>query len=158
MEFDIDKIEEILGYTFKNKELLKQSFTRRSYSVENSGENNEVLEFIGDNVLDMVVVKNLTGVFDSGISQGQFKSLYNENALTELKKKLVERKKLARRIEELDLAKYLIMGKGEIKNNAQEEDSVKEDLFEAIVGGVALDTAWDFCKIEKVVKNLLSIN
>lgn len=158
MEFDIDKIEEILGYIFKNKELLKQSFTRRSYSVENSGENNEVLEFIGDNVLDMVVVKNLTGVFDSGISQGQFKSLYNENALTELKKKLVERKMLARRIEELDLAKYLIMGKGEIKNNAQEEDSVKEDLFEAIIGGVALDTAWDFCKIEKVVKNLLSIN
>ena len=158
MEFDIDRIEEILGYIFKNKELLKQSFTRRSYSVENSGENNEVLEFIGDNVLDMVVVKNLTGVFDSGISQGQFKSLYNENALTELKKKLVERKKLARRIEELDLAKYLIMGKGEIKNNAQEEVSVKEDLFEAIIGGVALDTAWDFCKIEKVVKNLLSIN
>ena len=37
-----------IGYDFKNLDLLQQAFTRRSYTVENGGENNEVLEFIGD--------------------------------------------------------------------------------------------------------------
>ena len=44
---------------FKNLDLLNQAFTRRSYSEENGGENNEVLEFIGDKALDFAVIKLL---------------------------------------------------------------------------------------------------
>ena len=47
-----------IGYDFKNLDLLQQAFTRRSYTAENGGENNEVLEFIGDKALDFVVVKD----------------------------------------------------------------------------------------------------
>ena len=49
--------EQIGGYRFNNPGLLEQAFTRRSYSEENGGENNEVLEFYGDKVLDFIVVK-----------------------------------------------------------------------------------------------------
>ena len=46
---------------------------------------------------------------------------------------------LAQRIDKLDLAQFLILGKGDQKKHVQEEASVKEDLFEAILGTVALD-------------------
>ena len=49
-----------IGYDFKNLDLLQQAFTRRSYTAENGGENNEVLEFIGDKALDFVVVASLS--------------------------------------------------------------------------------------------------
>ena len=48
-----------IGYKFKNIDLLNQAFTRRSYTEENGGENNEILEFIGDKALDLAVVKVL---------------------------------------------------------------------------------------------------
>ncbi len=53
-------IEEKIGYEFENKMLLQQAFTRRSYSNEHNCEDNEVLEFIGDKVLDFIVVKILS--------------------------------------------------------------------------------------------------
>ena len=56
---DLIFIQNQIGYEFKNLDLLQQAFVRRSYSQENGGENNEVLEFIGDKVLDLFVVKLL---------------------------------------------------------------------------------------------------
>ena len=47
-EKEIKFIQDQIGYTFKNQELLVQAFTRRSYSMEKGGQDNEVLEFIGD--------------------------------------------------------------------------------------------------------------
>lgn len=44
-------VQNQIGYEFKNQRLLRQAFVRKSYSAENGGENNEVLEFIGDTVL-----------------------------------------------------------------------------------------------------------
>ena len=52
-------IQNHMDYVFKNTDLLVQAFTRRSYSEENGGEDNEVLEFVGDKALDFIVVKYL---------------------------------------------------------------------------------------------------
>ena len=57
---DLMFIQSQIGYEFKNLDLLQQAFTRRSYSEENGGENNEVLEFLGDKVLSIAVVKALS--------------------------------------------------------------------------------------------------
>lgn len=57
---DLIGIENQIDYKFKNKDLLQQAFIRRSYSAEKGGSDNEVLEFIGDKVLDMIVVQMLT--------------------------------------------------------------------------------------------------
>ena len=62
-ELGFKMVQAQIGYTFKNIDLLNQAFTRRSYTEENGGENNEVLEFIGDKALDFAVIKILIEKF-----------------------------------------------------------------------------------------------
>ena len=169
-----------IGYTFNNNNLLEQAFTRRSFSEEQGGENNEVLEFIGDKVLDLIVVKYLTekysnakGIcekFTPGIERslkycfGQIKfpeenvfiSDYSEAELTELKKVLVQKKTLATRIDKMGLSDFLLMGKGDVLQNRNDENSVKEDLFEAILGAIAIDCNWNMEKLQNAVMTMLA--
>lgn len=158
-------IQDQIGYNFQNTDLLQQAFVRRSYSKEYGGEDNEILEFIGDKVLDLIVIKLLTEKYGCFISDyedynpneefDEFSCSKNEAELTELKKKLVQKKTLADRINVLDLADYLIMGNGDVQNNINQEMSVKEDLFEAIIGAVALDSDWDMKELQEVVQIML---
>lgn len=151
-----DKIEQQIGYEFKKRLLLQQAFTRKSYTDEtHDGDNNEVLEFIGDKVLDLVIVKALAETYGEVNDRDEFECEYTEGKLTELKKRLVESKMLAERIDELGFAKYLIMGKADKKNNVQETASVKEDLFEAIIGAVAIDSDWDIEAMQEAVEFML---
>lgn len=157
---ELELIQNTIDYHFDNDDLLQQAFTRRSYTEENGSENNEVLEFIGDKALDIVVMKVLMKRFGH-ITDGdyqEFKTKYDEGKFTEIKKELVERKMLSKCIDNIGFNQYLIMGKGDKKKNVQEEESVKEDLFEAIVGAVAIDSDWDFNAIEEVVKMMLDFN
>lgn len=161
----LDKVQSCIGYDFKNTDLLQQAFVRKTYAKENDGEDNEVLEFIGDKVLDIVVVKYLIDKFgyltsdcddyDKNDDFNEFCCEYSEGQLTELKKKLVERNTLADRIDRLEFADYLILGKGDIKNKVYEEASVKEDLFEAIIGAVTIDSNWDWGEIRSVIEYML---
>lgn len=162
---DLKIIQERIGYTFRNEDLLQQAFVRRTYSKENGGQNNEVLEFIGDKALDFIIVKMLAeefGYFASDCEDfdkekdfDEFISEYQENKLTEIKKKMVEKTNLSKCMDNLKLAEYLIMGKGDCKSNVQNELSVKEDLFEAIIGAVALDSNWDLKEIESTIVYML---
>ena len=116
-----------IGYSFKNLDLLQQAFTRRSYTVENGGENNEVLEFIGDKALDFVVVKLLIQKYGhlangdpidgtkisvweqefkynkatyEAATVNDFGCDYDENELSKIKSRMVNKKALARRMDE----------------------------------------------------------
>ena len=141
---DYEEVEQLIGYEFNNRLLLQQAFTRKSYTNETHDcDNNEVLEFVGDKVLDLIVVKALCEYYGEINNRNEFACELNEGKLTELKKQLVESKMLAHRIDELGFAQYLIMGKGDKKNYVQEDMHVKEDLFEAILGAVAIDSNWD---------------
>ncbi len=185
--FESEKIEALIGYHFDNYALLRQAFVRRSYTEETGGENNEVLEFIGDKALDVAVVRFLTQTFGSvnydeedeykrstahlyynpkapfyfKILTGkekeypEYRCLLNEGELTKLKQRMVEKKTLAKRVDELGLARYLIVGGGDKAKDIIKEDSVKEDLFEAVIGAVAIDSNWDFGKIVHVVETML---
>ncbi len=177
---DLMFIQSQIGYDFKNLDLLQQAFVRCSYSQENGGENNEVLEFIGDKVLDFFVVKllitrnsNSVGLykkFDPTIKnswsyelekksfpeENVLLSNYSEAELTEIKKLLVQKKTLANRIDDLGLADYLLMGHGDILQNIGEENSVKEDLFEAILGAIAIDSNWNTEDLQNAVDIMLS--
>lgn len=89
--------------------LLRQAFIRRSYSKENGGQNNEILEFIGDKALDLAVIKKLTEYYDGQINEdNEFETEkgVTEGTLTDTKKKLVERSMLAHRIEVMGLQDY----------------------------------------------------
>ena len=149
----INLVQGQIGYTFKNPDLLLQAFTRRSYASENGGEDNEILEFIGDKALDLAVINLL--VSEYGEIQEVFKSSLDEGELTKIKSRMVQKNTLAQRMDEMGFAEHLFMGKGDMKNNIAEEPSVKEDLFEAIIGAVALDCNWDFAKICSVVEAML---
>ena len=118
-EKEIKFIQDQIGYTFKNQELLVQAFTRRSYSMENGGQDNEVLEFIGDKALDFVVVKQLSEEFGHYSKKyqnwekwgkteetGTFISDLDEGELTEIKKQLVQKNTLADAIDNLGIAYY----------------------------------------------------
>ena len=156
---DYVEIEQQIGYQFDKWQLLQQAFTRKSYTDEtHDGDNNEVLEFIGDKVLDLVIVKALTEYYGDVNDRNEFECECTEGKLTEIKKRLVESKMLAKRIDELGFAKYLIMGKGDRKKNVQEEASVKEDLFEAILGAVAIDSEWDMDAMQDAVEMMLHLD
>ena len=175
-------VQEQIGYDFKNLDLLQQAFTRRSYTAENGGENNEVLEFIGDKALDFVIVKLLIqkyghlangdpvdgtklSAWEQEFKRNQegyeapavnsFGCDYDEDDLSKIKSRMVNKKALARRMDELGFSEHLIMGKGDIQNNINQEDSVKEDLFEAIIGAVAIDSGWNLKDLQKVVEVML---
>ena len=158
-------IQDQIGYQFKNLDLLQQAFVRRSYSQENGGEDNEVLEFIGDRALDIVVVKYLADTyggfareyedFDADDDYDEFYCAYDESELSKIKQSLVCRKNLAKCIEKLELEEFLIMGESDVQQQIWKQDSVKEDLFEAIVGAVTLDSQWNFDQIEDAVKIML---
>lgn len=100
-ENDFIFIQDQIAYNFNNLDLLQQAFVRRSFSKENGGEDNEVLEFIGDKVLDFIIVKLLDEEygyflsecddFDKNEEFDEFVTEYNENRLTEIKKKLVQK-------------------------------------------------------------------
>ncbi len=81
----------------------------------------------------------------------------NEGSLTNIKKKLVNKKMLAHRIEILGFNEYLFMGKGDIQQHKENEDSVKEDLFEAILGAIAIDSKWNPDILENSVSFMLNM-
>ncbi len=159
----LEDVQKLIGYQFDNTNLLFQAFKRRSYSEENGGENNEVLEFVGDRVLDLYVTKIIIdkyGYIKANLENIEFaipKSM-NEGSLTNIKKSLVNKNMLSKQIDRLELKNYLIMGKGDILQGNQDGISVKEDLFEAILGAIAIDSAWDPVKLEKSVRLMLDID
>ncbi len=170
---DMPIVEAKIGYEFKEKSLLGQAFVRKSFGVEHDVPHNEILEFVGDKVLDIAVIRLLINEHCSMTVDWKYQEQLkyqpvrkfnepnvlhankDEGELTEIKKALVQRKNLARRIDELDLVKYIILNQSDIDNSVAEKDSVKEDLFEAILGAVALDCNWDMEVLTRVVDQML---
>lgn len=166
LEYKLPSIEEMIGYPFSKKGLLVQAFTRSSYSVEHGFPSNEVLEFIGDKVIDFAVVKAIETKFgalmpeDDSEGNQSFSITTNqtESDFTEIKKKLVCNEYLASIIDLLNLSDYFLLGRSDIDNKVNDETKVKADLLEAIIGAIAIDSKWDMPVLEKVCDRMLSIN
>lgn len=164
-----EAIENQIDYHFKNPDLLYQAFTRSTYASENGGYDNEELEFIGDKVLDLIVIKIFTERYGYMVDEeedydakNQWNEFYfdgqNEGSLTDLKAKLVCKKNLSERITALGFHHFLFMGTSDISNQVENEDSAKEDLFEAILGAVALDSKWNIESMQNVVEAMLDFD
>ena len=165
----IEEVESKISYYFDNKDLLLQAFTRSSYSAQYGGENNEVLEFIGDKVLDFYVVKIIAERFGFLKHQSDYYDKENDNDefcivahmneadFTQLKQEIVSNKTLAKRIDRLGFAKYLYLGDTDIDNNVVAQEKVKADLFEAILGAIAIDSDWNSDKVQNSLEFMLQI-
>lgn len=169
MAIDLENIQKTIRYKFNNVDLLQQAFVRRSYSAENGGQNNEVLEFIGDKALDLAVIRIMMERFGQVTEDKEwkefklrnpkyFKTKLEEGKFTDIKTDLVKKNALSSCMDKLGFHQQLIMGKGDISQNIQEQDSVKEDLFEAIVGAVAIDSNWDMDVITDVVEMMIDFD
>ncbi len=136
MIFVIYECEERLGYTFKDKTLLRTCFTHSSYSHEHGGKNNEILEFFGDAILEFVVTEYL---FSKYPTEG-------EGVLTGYRQQIVSRKPLAEAIVRLGLNEFILFGEGERKNPPEHHEAACENLFEALVAGIYVDGGLDEAK------------
>ena len=168
----LDDVQKKIGYWFDNEDLLLQAFTRSSYSSQHGGENNEVLEFLGDRVLDFYVVKVISDRFGFVKSQSDYYdeendldeycivAHKNEADFTELKKQIVSNETLAKTIDKLGLFKHMYLGDTDIENPKFKDNliKVKADLFEAILGAVAIDSDWNQDELQNVVEFMLQID
>ena len=158
----IDLIEKKLGYEFNNKALLVQAFTRESYAKEQrvkglDVQSNEQLEYFGDSVLNYLVVCGQLDHFTKVMDNTGLHVLYKEGKLSEFNSHWTDKSMLSKCIDALGIAKYLIMSKGDINQKVNENESVKEDLFESLVGAIWIDSEKDISRIQNIIYSMLNI-
>lgn len=135
------KIEEKIGYTFRDGALLERAFTHASASVRDNYQN---LEFLGDSVLGFIVSRTLYSEYADT----------DEGGLTKMRAAVVSERPLAAAIDRLGVAEELITGESEKKNGVSDHSSVKCDLFESLTAAIYLDGGLD--EAEKFVLGALS--
>ncbi len=157
----IEHIEEVIGYRFRDRALLRQAFTRESFCNEarqrrgdNEIQSNEVLEFCGDSVLSCAIVSILMETCSVRTDKGMLTRL-NEGNFSVIKSNLTNKTMLGLKMAEMDLAHLLFVGYGDRQKKIWEEQSVREDLFESIIGAVWFDCGRDIETIIRIVRALL---
>ena len=135
----MEQLEQIIGYTFQNKKLLKQALTHSSYANEKKLGKlgcNERLEFLGDAVLELISSDFLYAKFPQ-IPEGE---------LTKKRASLVCEPSLAYCARQFDLPQYLLLGKGENMTGGRNRDSIVSDATEALLGAIYLDGGFEHAK------------
>ena len=158
----IPEIEAVLGYTFKDKALLIQAFTRTSFcnehraSAEADYQSNEVLEFFGDAVLSAAIISLLIKTSSERYAHGIHTAL-SEGDFSNVKSHLSDKSNLSVSMRRLGLQKYLLMGEGDKKMGMQNEPSVMEDLFESLVGAIYIDCDMQMNVVINAVSRMLDV-
>ncbi len=148
----LGELEEILGYSFRNRELLLQALTHKSYVNENrhkdgDGGNlidNERLEFLGDAVLELLVSEYL-------YRQHPDKP---EGELSRMRSQIVNSEALARFAGKLGLGDFLRLGRGEERQGGRLRTSLLADAFEALLAALYLDSAME--NLQGLVEELVT--
>lgn len=139
------KLEKKINYKFKNKDLLKCALTHKTYAFEARApiEFNERLELLGDSILGFVIAEQL------------YKSnkYFSEGELTRRRSTLVSNNFLAEKARELEIGKFLLLGRGEKKQNGDKNPTNLANALEALIGSIYLDS--DIKKIKKFILNNL---
>ena len=127
---DTARLEENLGYTFKDKQLLKTALTHSSYANEShdGSPSNERLEFLGDSVLSIIVSDHIYKRYNTP-----------EGELTKLRASLVCEASLYEFAKQLDIGSFMLLGRGERNHKGGERPSILADAFEAVLAAVYLD-------------------
>ncbi len=134
MSFQLQEVEKKINYQAKNPHWLEQAFCHKSYHKEFPELNhNEILEFLGDAVLDLVVSDLLMEKFaedQEGSLSRKRASIVNEESLFELAKKN-------------SMDQYLLIGEREANNFLNENPRIVASVFEAVVGAIYKDSGFE---------------
>ncbi|MGD0976675.1 MAG: ribonuclease III [Minisyncoccia bacterium] len=132
---NLSELENKIGVNFKNKDLLLQALTHRSYLNENPKwhlDQNERLEFLGDAVLELSVTEFL------------YKNYPNpEGELTSWRAALVNAIILSRITEKFDLNSFLLLSRGEAKDTGRARQYILANAIEALIGAIYLDQGYE---------------
>lgn len=123
---DYSQLEKRLNYTFKDKQLIIEALTHKSYKKPY---NNERLEFLGDAVLDLIVGEYLFNKFPNS----------NEGFLSKIRASLVNESGFTLLAQAIDLGSYIFLSPAEENNNGRKKPSLLSNAFEAIVGAIYLE-------------------
>ena len=129
---ELKELEKKIGYEFSEKKLLGQAVTHSSFSNEqkiNKYKNYERLEFLGDAVLELLSSRFFFETYPD-MSEGE---------MTRLRSSMVCEPALAFCARDLDLGKYILLGKGEEATGGRKRDSIISDVMEAVIGAIYLD-------------------
>ncbi|MDI6717633.1 MAG: ribonuclease III [Patescibacteria group bacterium] len=146
MDFSI--LENRIDVEFKNKNLLKEALTHRSYINENPSwgiPHNERLEFLGDAVLELAVTENLFRQYPD----------YPEGELTNIRAALVNYQILAKLAKEIKLDKFIFLSKGEARDTDRAKEVILANAFESLIGAIYLDKEYETAA-KFIKKNILS--
>lgn len=132
---DLSLLEERIGYTFKDRELLTMALRHSSFSNElklrgTKAECNERLEFFGDSVLSLIVSDYLYFRYSAN----------QEGDLTKIRAAVVCERALAGYAAQIGLGDFLSLGRGEELNRGRERASITSDAFEALLAAVYIDS------------------
>lgn len=146
--YTLEELENRIGYRFKDKSLLKQAVTHSSFTNEqkiNKLKHYERLEFLGDAVLELVSSEFLFKEYPQ-LQEGQ---------LTKLRASMVCEPALAFCARDIELGKFMLLGKGEESTGGRERDSLTSDVMEAVIGAIFLDGGMERAK-EHIYRFVLS--
>jgi ribonuclease-3 len=130
------ELEDRLGYRFKEIKWLDQALTHKSFVYETNHPEkvaNEVLEFLGDSVLNLAVSYLL--FLKSPDAQ--------EGTLSMMRSQLVKRSSLASLSKELQLEGYLLLGKSQYSDGGMQKSSILANTYEALIGAIFMDSGFD---------------
>ena len=133
---NLETIEKDLGYSFKDRTLLIEALTHRSYHHENPervSSYNERLEFIGDSVLGLVVVEYLF----------RYSKDFSESEMSEIKSYIVRGSLLSEIAAGISLGAYVRLGRGEEETGGRAKKSILANAMEAVFGAVYLDGGYE---------------
>jgi len=139
MKPDFTKFEQSSGITFKNKGLLMQAFTHRSYLNEHRDiemGHNERLEFLGDAVLELIVTEYLYGKYPDK----------TEGELTSYRSALVKAETLSESAAKIGMNDFLLLSRGEAKDIGRARQIILANTIEALIGAIFLDQGYEMAK------------
>ncbi len=128
----IKELEQKIEYCFRDKTLIRQALTHSSFANEqkiNRYKNYERIEFLGDAVLELVASQYLFETFPD-MPEGQ---------MTKVRSSTVCEPALAYCAKDIELEKYILLGKGEERTGGRNRDSIISDVMEAVIGAIYLD-------------------
>lgn len=132
IEQSLKALSKVLGYTFRDPELLRLALTHRSMGAKN----NERLEFLGDSLVNLIIA-------EAGF---RLHARANEGMLSRLRSSLVSGDALASVGLEFGLGDYIYLGQGELKSGGHKRASIIACTVEAVIGAIYLDSDFDTCK------------
>ena len=145
----LTKLEQGLGYTFRNKALLENALTHSSYANENRERHlpdNERLEFLGDSILGFVVADYLYRNYPDK----------PEGELTRIRADLVCERNLAEAAATVELGSYLLLGHGEEQGGGRKRDSIVSDAMESVIAASFMDGG--FAAAKEIIDRLILSN